>query len=81
MKTCRHPDIRNCDGIRSCLACGEAVFDTQAPEPSIETATTTAAPYEYTTLSYQLGQEIRLCVLLLGESAESLQCEIIHVDL
>ena len=80
-RRCRHPDIRKFDGVRCCLACGEAVFDAPPPKSSIEETQSTPTPYEYATLNYRLGQEVRLCELLPGEPTDPLQCEIIHVNL
>jgi hypothetical protein len=76
---CRHPDIRKFDGIRCCLACGEAIFETPQLTPS--TQVDTYAQYQYNGLSTNFGQEIRLVVLLPGERSEPIRCEIIHVDL
>jgi len=77
--SCRHPDIRKFDGIRCCLACGEAVFE----------STTTAQPrassnseYQYQRLNYTLGQEIRLIELLsAGEYLDNIRCRMHHVNL
>lgn len=76
---CAHPDIRKFDGIRCCLACGEAVFEVTTSERLPHTDV--QVPYQYAPLNYKLGQEIRLVVLLPGEPADLLRCEIIHVNL
>jgi hypothetical protein len=79
-RQCHHPDVRKFDGVRCCLACGEAVFETVNlkifdAEPS------TPMLYEYAHLNYQLGQEVRLLVLRPGEYSDQLRCDIIHVNL
>jgi hypothetical protein len=79
---CRHTDIRRFDGMRCCLACGEAVFETSTKphiEPSLNCAKTD--DYEYTDLNTNLGQEIRLIAVMPGEPTDSLVCEIVHVNL
>jgi hypothetical protein len=78
---CQHPDVRKFDGLRCCLACGEVVFETLISNPSSESSLLGPSHYEYTDLNYTLGQEIRLCVVLPGEPADQLQCEMIHVNL
>jgi hypothetical protein len=77
---CKHPDIRKFDGIRSCLSCGEAVFETSSPIARIHTRDATAS-YQYTKLNYKLGREIRLVLILPGSSEDALRCEMIHVNL
>lgn len=82
-RSCKHPDIRKFDGIRCCLACGEAVLETKfegALRPQVGSSSA-SKPYEYTDLNYQLGQEIRLCILLPGEPQDPLCCELVHVNL
>jgi hypothetical protein len=81
-KPCRHSDVRKFDGIRSCLACGETVFESSAPTIPMSTQTTkTPTKYQYTHLNYTLGQEIRLVVLLPGSLDDPIRCEIVHVNL
>ena len=77
---CKHPDIRKFDGIRCCLSCGEAVFETSSPTAHIHTSDATAS-YQYTKLNYKLGREIRLVLILPGSSEDALRCEIVHVNL
>ncbi len=80
--SCSHPDVRKFDGIRCCLACGEAVFEATKPETTAVTVTANKyTEYEYIDLKYQLGQEIRLAVLLPGAREDPLRAEIIHVNL
>lgn len=77
---CKHPDIRKFDGIRCCLACGEAVFETLA-STAIEKNVNAIGCHVYTHLNYKLGQEVRLILLAPGEAADPLWCEIVHVNL
>lgn len=76
---CAHPDIRKFDGIRCCLACGEAVFEVKPPKQLPHT--NVQVPYQYIPLNYKLGQEIRLVELLSGGPADPIRCEIIHVNM
>jgi hypothetical protein len=79
-RECHHPDIRKFDGMRCCLACGEAVFEIIKTEAySAEPCNPT--PYAYTPLNYKLGLEIRLLVVQPGEPSDQLRCDIIHVNL
>ena len=78
---CRHLDIRKFDGLRSCLACGEAVFENALSDSEPTTADAEHSPYQYTKLNYVLGQEIRLLVILPGESHDLIRCEIVVVNL
>lgn len=80
-RQCRHPDIRKFAGLRCCLACGKAVFETSTPTEANNSQSTTQTTYKYTNLNYKLGQETRLIVLYPGEPADELHCEIIHVNL
>jgi hypothetical protein len=74
---CRHPDIQKFDGVRCCLSCGEAVFETfQEPQDCTDTST-----YQYGRLNYTLGHEIRLIVLYPGDSLDDVVCDLIHVNL
>ena len=77
---CKHPDIRKFDGIRCCLACGEAVLETLASN-AIEKNVDATGRHVYTHLNYQLGQEVRLILLAPGGAADPLCCEIVHVNL
>lgn len=79
--SCRHPDIRKFDGLRCCLACGEAVFESA----TITSAQARASPdskYQYQRLNYTLGQEIRLLELLpAGDVSDKICCRMHHVNL
>jgi hypothetical protein len=82
---CRHHDIHVFDGFRTCLACGEAVFD-HLPGANPNSDQHEPGPYSYKQLNYSLGQEIRLLVLHPRRSqeqnaAQELDCDIIHVNL
>jgi hypothetical protein len=79
-RECHHPDVRKFDGIRCCLACGEAVFETTKTE-AYGAEPWNPTPYAYTPLNYKLGLEIRLLVVLPGEPSDQLRCDIIHVNL
>jgi hypothetical protein len=83
--SCRKPDIRKFDGIRTCLSCGVAVFETSPAETNITSdvseVTHANRDYDYRKLNFDLGQEIRLVVVQPGESSEPIRCEIIHVNL
>jgi hypothetical protein len=81
-RSCKHLDIRKFDGIRCCLACGEAVFEAQYLHSKLFTEpTTVTTAYKYNKLNYKLGREIRLAVILPGESTDTIRCEIVHVNL
>jgi hypothetical protein len=79
-RECHHPDVRKFDGMRCCLACGEAVFETTKTE-AYGAEPWNPTPYAYTPLNYKLGLEIRLLVVLPGEPSDQLRCDIIHVNL
>lgn len=79
---CRHPDVRKFDGVRCCLACGEAVFE--VPQLMLAAEATSLEVdyhYRYAELNSTLGQEIRIVVLLPGRRTDPLRCDIIHVTL
>ena len=77
---CRHSDIRVFDGLRCCLACGEAIFETRQPRlESAQPSSGDLTDYKHAPLHVELGQEIRLVVLLPGESSDPIRCEIVHV--
>jgi hypothetical protein len=80
-RPCHHPDIRKFDGVRCCLACGEAVFETVDPNTIGGSSSASPSPYEYIPLDYKLGQEIRLLVLKPGEPSDRLRCDVVHVNL
>lgn len=73
---CRHSDVRKFDGIRCCLACGEAVF-----ESTTQSYASSESGFQYRSLNYTLGLEIRLVSLLPGESSDPLRCQMLHVNL
>jgi hypothetical protein len=74
---CSHPDVRKFDGIRCCLACGEAVF-----EPATTSSTSPRSEYQYRRLNYTLGQEIRLIELLPTDKlSDAVRCRMHHVNL
>jgi hypothetical protein len=77
---CRHPDIRVFDGLRCCLACGEAIFENRQPrlEPA-QPSSGEFTDYQHDPLHIGLGQEIRLVVLFPGKSSDPIRCEIVHV--
>lgn len=85
LPSCQHLDIRRFDGVRTCLSCGVAIFETQASDSKIKPdpsqATSAIWSYDYRKLNFELGQEIRLVVVQPGEIRESIRCEIIHVNL
>jgi hypothetical protein len=56
--TYQHRDVRKFDGLRCCLACGEAVFDMATLSVAVEPGMDILTPYKYTKLNYKLGQEI-----------------------
>ena len=84
-RNCRHPDIRVFDGLRCCLSCGfsyaenasTAISASRIEEKDIRATN----EYAYRSLNYELGQEIRLIVLLSGNYHEPLRCEIVHANL
>ncbi|KAF1834473.1 hypothetical protein BDW02DRAFT_498165 [Decorospora gaudefroyi] len=79
---CTHRDIRKFDGIRCCLECGETVFEAASLSlPSGPNDTHNSDHYMYTKLNYKLGQEIRLVVLLPGQPADPIRCDIVHENL
>jgi len=79
-RACKHPDIREFDGLSCCLACGETVFDDSVLVPTVQIADA-VDHYRYTSLDYSRGLQIRLIELLPGEEADPIRCEIIHVNL
>ncbi|XPS71674.1 hypothetical protein M3J09_003851 [Ascochyta lentis] len=76
--SCRHSDVRKFDGVRCCLACGEAIFDSAPPT---QYDTLSGLDYQYRKLNYILGQEIRLVNIHPGQPLEPVTCDIIHVNL
>ena len=79
---CRHPDVRKFDGVRCCLACGEAVFDTAQQTPATQASSAEVqVQYSYANLNSKLGQEIRIIVLQPGRGTEPIRCEVVHVNL
>lgn len=79
---CRHTDVRRFDGVRCCLACGEAVFETPQHALTVQaTPVETQKQYQYANLNSSLGQEIRIVVLLPDRSTAPVKCDILHVNL
>lgn len=79
---CKHSDVRKFDGIRCCLACGEAVFDTPHDAQAAQgTSSELQMQYQYAHLNTELGHEIRIVVLRPGQLMDPVKCEIIHVNL
>ncbi|KAH6620421.1 heterokaryon incompatibility protein-domain-containing protein [Boeremia exigua] len=77
MAQCRHPDIQLFDGLRCCLSCGEAVFETA--DAAIDHP---ASPnYHYTPLKHTLGSEIRLLILYAGPPSSDLLCDLTVANL
>lgn len=77
---CRHPDIRKFDSVRCCLACGVALFD----EPVVHNVVSQddgLTSYSYKRLNHELGQEIRLVVVLPRSSWDDVHVRIEHVNL
>jgi hypothetical protein len=77
---CRHHDVQIFDGLRCCLACGEAVFD-NTPEPIFSPSHGGSVPYEYAPLNYALGQEIRLVIIFPGTPSDDVHLDIVHINL
>jgi hypothetical protein len=80
-RQCRHPDVRKFEGVRCCLACGEAVFEMSTLTKASEPASMNRTLYKYNNLNHKLGQETRLVVIAPGETSDEIQCDIIHVNL
>ena len=78
---CPHLDIRKFDGLRSCLACGEVVFENPIADLGATTADTEHDVYRYTKLNYILGQEIRLLEIEPGENDDPVRCNLRVVNL
>jgi hypothetical protein len=74
---CRHHDIQEFDGLRFCLACGEAISELPL---ETEALSNSPAPYRYTPLRCE-GLEIRLVVLFPGQESDDIHCDLIHVNL
>ena len=78
--SCRHPDIRSFDGVRSCFSCGSASFKAKLyPRPADQNFG--EKKYIYQRLNYELGQEFRLLILFPGSRDNDIICDIIHVNL
>ena len=77
--SCSHPDVQKFEGVRCCLACGEAVFE-EPPQPRALHARA-GTEHQYRNLNYALGQEIRVIDLLPGAPSDGLRCKLIHVNL
>jgi hypothetical protein len=79
-QSCPHEDIRVRDGLRSCLACEETVFNQLVKKVgNFEHQPSTRYRYNY--LNYGRAKEIRLLILQPGREEDELTCDIIHVNL
>jgi hypothetical protein len=77
---CRHKDVHVFGNLRTCLSCGETLFELErSPEPDL--AASDSLPYEYRPLRYELGHEIRLIALYPSDDDENLKCDIFHANL
>jgi len=84
--SCRHPDVREFDGVRCCLSCGNAIIDKQPTNPIQDSISTDGSgvqrAYHYRNLNHELGQEIRLVTIQPDtDSYAPIRCRITHVDL
>lgn len=77
--TCKRHDFWISDGLRCCLACGETFDAGQEQNSNVPRLQDT--PYSYTPLNHQLGQEIRLCILLPGQATDDIALDIVHVNI
>ncbi|KAH6625905.1 heterokaryon incompatibility protein-domain-containing protein [Boeremia exigua] len=72
---CRHTDVREFDGLRSCLACGETRFREDALQDPVAAAD---QEYIYTDLRcLELGQTIRIVLLSPGNFEDPVHCTIV----
>jgi hypothetical protein len=86
-KPCAHHDVREFEGVRCCMSCGETVYtsddplsstvSSSFPKPSVYTPFN----YSYNDNSLEHGLGIRLVVLLPGDYADPLHCFIHEVSL
>lgn len=80
MAACRHSDIQRFGDMRSCLSCGETIFDTK-PEPTRLPLPYDSVQYRYRPFEHGLGEEIRLVLLHAGSYWDELICDIVVVNL
>jgi hypothetical protein len=80
MAACRHSDIQRFGDMRSCLSCGETIFDTK-PEPTRLPLPYDSVQYRYRPFEYGQGEEIRLVLLHAGNYWDELICDLIVVNL
>lgn len=80
MAACRHSDIQRFGDMRSCLSCGETIFDTK-PEPTRLPLPYDSVQYRYRPFKYGLCEEIRLVLLHAGSYWDELICDIVVVNL
>ncbi|ORY10634.1 heterokaryon incompatibility protein-domain-containing protein [Clohesyomyces aquaticus] len=82
---CRHPDIRDFDGLKCCISCGLSYHELRSgspePDPVSEEAAGCRQRYRYWPLNYELGKEIRLPVLQPGEFEDPIRVHIVHANL
>lgn len=81
---CKPPDVRRFDGVRCCLACGEAIFERRQQRSTLDYSSQWSLgliEYEHDDLNTGLGQGIRLVGLLPGELSDIIKIDIIHVTL
>lgn len=85
MRPCNHFDTRKFPGVRACFSCGTATFKPSHRDNKTESSPSKASrstwSYDYRSLNFELGQEVRLIVLQPGEGQQSIRCEIIHTNL
>jgi hypothetical protein len=77
---CSHPDIQKFDELRCCLSCGEVILE-DIVDIEQDVHKSSSSVYQYKSLNYELGQEIRLVVLYPGRELDDITCNIIHVNL
>ncbi|KAJ8111995.1 hypothetical protein OPT61_g5531 [Boeremia exigua] len=71
--TCKHTDVREFDGLRSCLACGETRFETPSDENPKQ-----QQEYLYTDLRcLEHGRTIRMVILQPGDYCDPIQCSLV----
>lgn len=68
--SCANSDIRKFEGLNH-----------EVELTAISASTNPEVSYKHTNFSYTVGQEIRLVVLLPGELAKPIRCNVIHVNL
>jgi hypothetical protein len=78
--SCSHPDIQKFDELRCCLSCGEVISE-DVIDIKQDVHSLSSSYYQYESLNYELGSEIRLVVLYPGRELDDITCKIIHVNL